>query len=46
MWNIWIYKNQVFKKVRSNPFLVIEKATLKFIKFQKYLFDPYPQNEG
>ena len=31
LWHIWIYRNEiVVKKIQSNPFLVIKKATLNF----------------
>ena len=47
MWNVWTHRNQVvFKKVRSNPFLLIEKTTFIFQNLQEYLFDPYLHNEG
>ena len=47
MWNVWTHRNQVvFKKVRPNPFLVIEKVTVIFQNLQEYLFYPYLHNKG
>ena len=46
IWNIWTYRNQiVFRKVKSNPFPIIEKFTLIFQNLIEYLIDPYLQNK-
>ena len=45
-WNVMMHKKQVvFKKVQSNPFLVIKNVTLIFQNLKEYLFDPYLQNK-
>ena len=47
MWNVWNHRNHVvFKKMKLNPFLVIEKATLIFRNLQEYIFYPDLHNEG
>ena len=38
LWHIWIYRNEiVVKKIQSNPFLVIKKATLNFQSLQDFV---------
>ena len=36
----------VFRKIKPNPFLIIEKATLTFQNLHKFINDTYLNNEG
>ena len=47
LWSIWIHTNQVvFRKIKPNQFLIIEKATSTFQNLDKLMSDAYPNNEG
>ena len=47
MWNVWNHKNHVvFKEMKPNQFLVIEKVALIFQNLQDYIFYPDFHNEG
>ena len=38
--------HMVFRKIKPNPFLIIEKATSSFQNLNKLMSDDYPTNEG
>ena len=47
IWNIWTLRNQVvFTKFKSNPFLIIEKATITFQNLLEFIGHSYLNNKG
>ena len=43
LWNVWTHRNHVlFRKIKSNPFLIIEKDTLTSQNFQECMSDNIP----
>ena len=47
LWSTWTHRNQaVFRKIKPNPFLIIEKATSSFQNLNELISDDYLTNEG